>query len=94
MEINTSFETYIIVDEEEVKVEVQSSGDIIEDGFSHEFGFTSTPYIDNVYITSIYDTENDRDINFKDLSKIQKRILLNLAQDELNEREAQETYEE
>jgi hypothetical protein len=87
MEINTTFETYVIIDDEEFKVEVQAVGDLVEDGFNHEFGYESTPYISNVFITGIYDTENEKEIKFKKLSKEQQKLLLVIAEEELNERE-------
>jgi hypothetical protein len=94
MEITTKFETYIIVDDEEIKAEITAVGDLVEDGNSCEFGFTSSPVIDNVFVTAVYDIENDREIGFSTLPKTQRKNLLALAQDELDEREKHETYDD
>lgn len=94
MEINKTFETYVIKDDEEIRVEVTAEGDLVEDGFDHEFGFTSNPFVSNVFITNIYDIDNDSQLNFKSLTKGWQKKLLTLAEEELNESEMFEVYNE
>lgn len=94
VEINTTFESYVIINDEEFKVEVEAVGDLVDEGFSHEFGFTSKRVIDNVFITGIYDLENDKTITFKELNKKEQRKLLSLAEENLTEGEMFESYTE
>lgn len=82
MEINKQFETYIIIDDEEFKVEVQAVGDLVPNG------------IDNVFVNNIYDIENDETLSFKDLDRHNQKFLFEVARDELNEQEMWETHDE
>lgn len=82
MEINATFETYIILDDEEFKVEVNTVGDLMDDG------------VENVFVTSIYNLETDELVTFSLLSKEQRKELLASAEEELNEREMMEVYGE
>jgi hypothetical protein len=94
MEINATFETYVIIDDEEFKVEVSAIGDLVHDGFNHEFGYKPTSYIDGVFITGVHNLETDEAIPFKSLSKKVQKELLQTAEDELNEAEVRERYDD
>ncbi len=85
--LEVPFETYIIINDEEYKVEVTAIGDLCNDSFSHEFGVQNVRSITNVFITRIVNLENDEVINYKALEKEQKKMLLDLAYDYLDEQE-------
>ena len=86
--INISFETYIIINDEEFKCEVSAFGEICNDSFDHEFGTQKYKnYIDEVYIDSIVNTETNEEVQFSSLDKKQKNNLLELAYDYLVDEE-------
>lgn len=87
METNVTFETYLILNDEEFQVEVSASGEIVNDKMTHEFGIKTYKTIDNVYINNIYNVENDETIMYNNLNKVQQKTLLNLASDYLEENE-------
>lgn len=94
MEISTCFETYIIQNDEEFRCEITVEGSIIRDSFQTEFGNKPRKYIDNIFITNIYNIETDDLISFVSLKNKQRKLLLQLAEDYLVEYYAESYYEE
>lgn len=78
MEINTEFECYLIINDEEIKVTVKSVGDIVENYKDNSY------YIDNVFVNNITDIETEEEIPFVFLNKEQKKELLDLSEEWLN----------
>lgn len=80
------FETYLVLDDEtEYRVEVEATGQLIEDGFGHEFGYEPSNYIDGVVLDAIYNLETEEQVPIDSLTKKQKKVLLDIAFDYLNE---------
>lgn len=86
MDVSTKFETYIQLDDDtEYNVEVECSGNIIENGFTHEFGYESKYELEEVFIDSLFDLDNEIGISIGIIPKKELRKLKNLAYDYLIE---------
>lgn len=78
MEINTEFECYLVVNDEEIEVCVKAVGDLIERNYSKN-------YVDNVFINSIMDIETGDEVPFVLLDKVQRKELLDIAESWLSD---------
>lgn len=94
MEINTNFETYIFVGDEEYKVSVDCSGFLEDCEYYDGFDVERYSQISRINIDNIVILDNDEIIEFKTLSKSQKRKLVEMAEVELEENEWDEGFYE
>lgn len=94
METYVTFETYVYLkDGDEIKAEVSAVGEVIDVGFSHEFGYESGSSVEDTWITSIVNLSNDDLIEPDMLSKKEIARLVSQAEEYILEKEFDETYE-